>query len=107
MCTCAQYGLSHYLTPKCFYRFAIIIRVALQGYSEHTLPNFVSRATQRYNRYLSHSIWSPVAKIQKQINLVLKDKAGVLLYVANLLTPELNPTAQRCMTRFFTWDFAS
>jgi hypothetical protein len=23
------------------------------------------------------------------------------------LTPELNPSAQRCMTRFFTGDFAS
>jgi hypothetical protein len=25
----------------------------------------------------------------------------------NPLTPELNPSAQRCLTRFFTWDFAS
>jgi hypothetical protein len=25
----------------------------------------------------------------------------------NLLTPELNPTAQRCLTSFFTGDFAS
>jgi hypothetical protein len=25
----------------------------------------------------------------------------------NPLTSELNPSAQRCLTRFFTWDFAS
>jgi hypothetical protein len=25
----------------------------------------------------------------------------------NPLTPELNPSAQRCLTRFFTVDFAS
>jgi hypothetical protein len=25
----------------------------------------------------------------------------------NLLTPKLNPAAQRCLTRYFTWDFAS
>jgi hypothetical protein len=23
------------------------------------------------------------------------------------LTPELNPSAQRCLTKYFTWDFAS
>jgi hypothetical protein len=27
--------------------------------------------------------------------------------VINPLTPELNPSAQRCPTRFFTGDFAS
>jgi hypothetical protein len=25
----------------------------------------------------------------------------------NTLTPELNPSTQRCLTRFFTGDFAS
>jgi hypothetical protein len=25
----------------------------------------------------------------------------------NLLNPELNPSAQRCLTRFFTGDFSS
>jgi hypothetical protein len=29
------------------------------------------------------------------------------LFVLNLLTPELNPSTQRCLTRFFTGDFAS
>jgi hypothetical protein len=28
-------------------------------------------------------------------------------YAINHLTPELNPSAQRCLTRFFTRDFAS
>jgi hypothetical protein len=27
--------------------------------------------------------------------------------VFNPLTPELNPSAQRCLTRFFTGDFSS
>jgi hypothetical protein len=28
-------------------------------------------------------------------------------YIFNTLTPELNPSAQHCLTRFFTGDFAS
>jgi hypothetical protein len=28
-------------------------------------------------------------------------------YELNPLTPELNPSTQRCLTRFFTGDFAS
>jgi hypothetical protein len=28
-------------------------------------------------------------------------------FTFNPLTPELNPSAQRCLTRFFTGDFAS
>jgi hypothetical protein len=32
----------------------------------------------------------------------------MLLYdYINYLTPKLNPSAQRCLTRFFTGDFAS
>jgi hypothetical protein len=30
-----------------------------------------------------------------------------LLVLLNPSTPELNPSAQRCLTRFFTRDFAS
>jgi hypothetical protein len=42
----------------------------------------------------------------------IADIQGLLLqyytsYDINPLTPELNPSAQRCMTRFFTVDFAS
>jgi hypothetical protein len=29
-----------------------------------------------------------------------------LIHLINLLTPELNPSAQRCLTRFFIGDFA-
>jgi hypothetical protein len=32
---------------------------------------------------------------------------GRFTQVLNPLTPELNPSAQRCLTRFFTGDFAS
>jgi hypothetical protein len=31
----------------------------------------------------------------------------LILCYFNLLTPELNPSAQRCVTRYFTGDFAS
>jgi hypothetical protein len=31
----------------------------------------------------------------------------IILCIINPLTPELNPSAQRCLTRFFTVDFAS
>jgi hypothetical protein len=36
-------------------------------------------------------------------------KTGKLLalHYVNPLTPELNLSSQRCLTRFFTWDFAS
>jgi hypothetical protein len=34
--------------------------------------------------------------------------ACVCIYaIVNPLTPDLNPTAQRCLTKFFTGDFAS
>jgi hypothetical protein len=32
---------------------------------------------------------------------------GPVLKYINPLTPELNPSAQRCLSRFFTGDFAS
>jgi hypothetical protein len=36
------------------------------------------------------------------------DKCSLMiLFYINPLTPELNPSAQRCMTRFFNGDFAS
>jgi hypothetical protein len=34
-------------------------------------------------------------------------KLGLMSVRINPLTPELNPFAQRCVTRFFTEDFAS
>jgi hypothetical protein len=37
-----------------------------------------------------------------QCRLSESDVVGI-----NPLTPELNPSAQRWLTRFFTWDFAS
>jgi hypothetical protein len=36
----------------------------------------------------------------------MKEGAGNEAYVINPLTPELIPSAQRCLTRFFTGDFA-
>jgi hypothetical protein len=33
--------------------------------------------------------------------------AGVVSVFLNPLTPELNPSAQRCLTKFFTGDFVS
>jgi hypothetical protein len=48
---------------------------------------------------------------------VIRTRRGVLYFEAwgthpvtvllNPLTPELNPSAQRCLARFFTRDFAS
>jgi hypothetical protein len=40
---------------------------------------------------------------------VYKNSSGSLhnYCILNSLTPELNPSAQRCLTRFFTGDFAS
>jgi hypothetical protein len=32
---------------------------------------------------------------------------GIIWMVIKPLTPELNPSAQRCLTRYFTGDFAS
>jgi hypothetical protein len=39
--------------------------------------------------------------MEKQITELLNSQT------INPLTPELNPSAQRCLTRFFTGDFAS
>jgi hypothetical protein len=48
---------------------------------------------------------NPKAKQQ-----VARTLSNLLLYTLkniNPLTPELNPSAQRCLTRFFTGDYAS
>jgi hypothetical protein len=39
--------------------------------------------------------------------LAANDFVLMVSFVFNLLTPELNPYAQRCLTRLFTGDFAS
>jgi hypothetical protein len=45
---------------------------------------------------------------QKLLLLVFRiTVASVHMYVINPLTPELNPSAQRCLMRFFTGNFAS
>jgi hypothetical protein len=36
-----------------------------------------------------------------------KSPLGTDKHKVNPLTPELNPSAQRCLTRIFTGDFAS
>jgi hypothetical protein len=45
----------------------------------------------------------PSVKIKKKASLMGSHTA----YAFNPLTPELNPSAQRCLTRFLTGDFAS
>jgi hypothetical protein len=61
MCTSIQNVLLHIFNYQFVsIAFVIIFRVALQGYSENKLPTFVSRTTKRYNRYLTHSIWSQI-----------------------------------------------
>jgi hypothetical protein len=42
-----------------------------------------------------------VKALQRMLNLSAHERGF------NPLTPELNPSAQRCLTRFFTGDFAS
>jgi hypothetical protein len=42
---------------------------------------------------------------QKQRNQ--QCQGSITAFALNPLTPELNPSAQRCLTRFFTGDFAS
>jgi hypothetical protein len=37
----------------------------------------------------------------------ISSELPLLCWLVNPLTPELNPFAQRCLTRFFTEDFAS
>jgi hypothetical protein len=36
---------------------------------------------------------------------LLVERFAYQLWLFNPLTPELNPSAQRCLTRFFTGDF--
>jgi hypothetical protein len=39
--------------------------------------------------------------------LEIINSSSIWAILINPLTPELNPSAQRCLTKFFTWDFAS
>jgi hypothetical protein len=41
------------------------------------------------------------------LHLLICRRVNLFIYVINPLKPELNPSAQRCLTRFFTEDFAS
>jgi hypothetical protein len=50
--------------------------------------------TRRALRFVGTAIGEPEV-VQEQVHRL------------NPLTPELNPSAQRCLTRFFTGDFAS
>jgi hypothetical protein len=62
-------------------------------------------------------IYSDVVKVGDVKRTVIKPTERLLGSVAapntkllppfNPLTPELNPSVQRCLTRFFTGDFAS
>jgi hypothetical protein len=52
------------------------------------------------------------AEVKERVELYLSFLSGtswpvLWLTYFNPLTPELNPSAQRCLTRFFTGDFAS
>jgi hypothetical protein len=64
--------------------------------------------------YLLHGAESlrswPVFAANQEIPRILwnpKVLVDILQNLFNPLMPELNPSAQRCMTRFFTGDFAS
>jgi hypothetical protein len=52
----------------------------------------------------SNKIWKDIHVNSKEKNYYKRKDDGKLL---NPLTPELNPSAQRCLTRFFTGNFAS
>jgi hypothetical protein len=47
-----------------------------------------------------------ISKIQKIFKIFLNILITLKMDI-NPLTPELNPSAQRCLARFFTGDFAS
>jgi hypothetical protein len=55
-----------------------------------------------------HTKWNCVVMKHKFGTLVPTPKgSGACCITSNPLTPELNPSAQRCLTRFVTGDFAS
>jgi hypothetical protein len=55
-----------------------------------------------------HNIyWFSTATTIARAGLIVTLSVRTLTVVFNPLTPELNPSAQRCLTRFFTGDFAS
>jgi hypothetical protein len=51
-----------------------------------------------------HGKSNPGISWQKQITALFMQQIGLKF---NSLTPELNPSAQRCLASFFTGDFAS
>jgi hypothetical protein len=64
------------------------------------------------NRVVTGSVFSLTALTKFTANfLVFRlsqiKSSGCLRHRINPLTPELNPSAQRCLAKFFTGDFAS
>jgi hypothetical protein len=53
------------------------------------------------------SIVNAGSRISQADSKTLENSENVTLQLFNPLTPELNPSVQRRLTRFFTWDFAS
>jgi hypothetical protein len=62
-------------------------------------PKLVSRDSEGKCE-LTHESW-------KKAQEGLREPRSYIGMLVNPLTPELNPSAQRCMTRSFTGDFAS
>jgi hypothetical protein len=91
VCTGPHVYLDHLTSSGCIWNlFAFIIRVEAQHYKRPKL-------TELHEASLNIS-WRTV---------VLGRDCYITLRLFNPLTPELNLSAQRCLTRFFTGDFAS
>jgi hypothetical protein len=64
-----------------------------------TIEDCVSNVQSPCNKMFTYLPWRPV---------MTEIKLQMMCYgLINPLTLELNPSAQRCLTRFFTGDFAS
>jgi hypothetical protein len=90
-------------------------RARISSYSEETNYHWLNFALRFYAWFHAHcdchvslSVgWSTESRQQDIIGTYVKDQQRKYSAQFNPLSPELNPSPQRCLKRFFTEDFAA
>jgi hypothetical protein len=73
------------------------------SYSKGTIARARPQTEYRYAKKISFEVFTHVEVFEgkeRQFFYMVKKTNRI-----NPLTPELNPSAQRCLTRFFYWEF--
>jgi hypothetical protein len=92
---CVLTALNYVANTSCISRFSWRAAVPVQDCVQLQLEDLTTHLRTRSYKTVFFKL------------LVLTYSSRLSRAEVNLLTPELNPSAQRCLTRFFTGDFAS